>query len=124
MPAEAAFRTAKSELGLSPIYHQLEARVPAHILVGFPARGLWRTLEQGMLAKGVGTCACQLPKNLGGIKSMDMLLPVKRGELTSELRRRVVATPEPATAQVLAHLGLRLPKGPREIAKGVPKPGG
>ena len=26
--------------------------------------------------------------------------------------------------KMLAHLGLRLPKGPREIAKGVPKPGG
>jgi hypothetical protein len=121
--AEAAFRTAESELGLSPIYHQLEARVPAHILLCFLGRGLWRTLEQGMHAKGLDTCARQLPKNLGGIKSRDMLLPVKRGELTTEWRRRVVATPEPATAQVLARLGLRRPKGPREIANGVPKPG-
>jgi transposase len=28
---EAAFRTMKSELGIRPIYHQLEHRVEAHI---------------------------------------------------------------------------------------------
>jgi transposase len=121
--AEAAFRTAKTDLGLRPIYHQLEDRVQAHILVCFLALALWRTLEQWMHAKGLGTCARQLRKNVAGIKSMDVLLPVKRGELTTELRLRVVATPAPATAQLLAHLGLRLPKGPREIANVVPKTG-
>jgi transposase len=122
--AEAAFRTAKSDLGLRPVYHQLDERVQAHILVCFLALALWRTLEQWMQAKGLGTCARQLLKNVAGIKSMDVLLPVKRGEQTTELRLRVVATPEPATAQLLAHLGLRLPKGPKEIANVVPKTGG
>ncbi|MBP7142174.1 MAG: hypothetical protein KBA71_09735 [Opitutaceae bacterium] len=41
--------------------------------------------------------------------------------MRTELQLRVVATPEPATAQLLAHLGLRLPKGPRFIANVVPK---
>jgi transposase len=118
--AEAAFRTAKSDLGLRPIYHQKEDRVQAHILVCFLALALWRTLEQWMHAKGLGTCARQLIKQMAGLKSMDVLLPVKRGESTHELRLRVVATPEPATAQLLAHLGLRLPKGSREIANVVP----
>jgi hypothetical protein len=122
--AEAAFRTAKSDLGLRPVYHQKQDRVQAHILVCFLALALWRTLEQWMHAKGLGTCARQLLKNVAGIKSMDVLLPVKRGEVTSELRLRIVATPEAATAQLLAHLGLRLPKGPREIANVVPKTGG
>lgn len=121
--AAAAFRTAKSDLGLRPIDPQLEDRVQAHILVCCLALALWRTLEQWMHAKGLGTCARQLLKNVAGIKSLDVLLPAKRGEVTPELRLRVVATPEPATAQLLAHLGLRLPKGPREIANGVPKPG-
>jgi transposase len=122
--AEAAFRTAKSDLGLRPVYHQKKERVQAHILVCFLALALWRTLEQWMHAKGLGTCARQLIKSLAGIKSMDVLLPVKRGETTAELRLRVVATPEPATAQLLAHLGLRLPKGAREISNVVPKTGG
>jgi transposase len=119
--AEAAFRTAKSDLGLRPIYHQKTDRVHAHILVCFLALALWRTLEQWMQIKGLGTCARQLIKNVAGIKSMDVILPVKRGETTCELRLRVVATPEPATAQLLAHLDLRLPKGPRKIANVVPK---
>jgi len=77
---------------------------------------LWRALEQGRQGKGLGTCARQLLKNVARIKSMEVLLPAKRGDPTSELRLRIVATPEPATAQLLAHLGLRLPKGPREVA--------
>jgi hypothetical protein len=32
---EATFRTMKSELGIRPIYHQLEHRVEAHIQVAF-----------------------------------------------------------------------------------------
>jgi hypothetical protein len=42
--AEAAFRTAKSDLGLRPVFHQKEDRVQAHILVCFLALALWRTL--------------------------------------------------------------------------------
>ncbi len=121
--AEAAFRTAKSDLGLRPVFHHKEERVQAHILVCFLALALWRSLEQWMHAKGLGTCARQLIKQIAGIKSVDVLLPIKRGPVRTELRLRLVATPEPATAQLLAHLGLRLPKGPREIANVVPKIG-
>jgi hypothetical protein len=121
--AEAAFRTAKSDLGLRPVFHQEEDRVQAHILVCFLALALWRTLEQWMQAKGLGTCARQLVKEVAKIKSVDVLLPVQRGGVRTELRLRVVATPEPATAQLLAQLGLRLPTRPREIANVVPKIG-
>lgn len=119
--AEAAFRTAKSDLGLRPVFHHKADRVQAHLLVCFLALALWRTLEQWMRARGLGTCARQLVKQLAGVKSVDVLLPVLRGTVRTELRLRVVATPEPATAQLLAHLGLRLPKGPRIIANVVPK---
>ncbi|OAM88946.1 hypothetical protein AW736_09300 [Termitidicoccus mucosus] len=119
--AEAAFRTAKSDLGLRPIFHHKEDRVQAHLLVCFLALALWRTLEQWMCAKGLGTCARQLVTQMAGVKSVDVLLPVLRGTMRTELRLRVVATPEPATAQLLAHLGLRLPKGPRIVANVVPK---
>lgn len=119
--AEAAFRTAKNDLGMRPIYHQLEHRVQAHILVCFLALALWRTLEQWMQAKGLGSCARQLVKEIAGIKSVDVIVPVLRAGLTTELRLRVVTTPEPAAAQLLAHLGLRLPKGTRPITNVVPK---
>ena len=119
--AEAAFRTAKSDLGLRPVYHQKEDRVQAHLLVCFLALALWRTLEQWMRTKGLGTCARQLVKQISGIKSVDVVVPIKRAAVQTELRLRVVTTPEPATAQLLAHLGLHLPKGTRIITNVVPK---
>jgi len=121
--AEAAFRTAKSDLGLRPIYHRKQDRVGAHLLVCFLALALWRTLEQWMQGKGLGSCARQLIKQVASIKSVDVVLPVKRGAVQTELRLRVISTPEPATAQLLAHLGLRLPKGSRVIPNVVPKTG-
>ena len=119
--AEAAFRTAKSDLGLRPIYHHKEDRVQAHILVCFLALALWRTLEQWMQQKGLDRCARQLVKQIAGIKSVDVVVPVRQAGVATELRLRVVTTPEPATAQLLAHLGLRLPKGTREISNVVPE---
>lgn len=121
--AEAAFRTAKSDLGLRPIYHRKQDRVGAHLLVCFLALALWRTLEQWMQGKGLGSCARQLIKQVASIKSVDVVLPVRRGAVQTELRLRVISTPEPATAQLLAHLGLRLPKGSRVIPNVVPKTG-
>jgi hypothetical protein len=42
---EAAFRSLKSELGLRPIYHQLEHRIDAHIFIAFLAYCLQVTLK-------------------------------------------------------------------------------
>ena len=39
--AEAVFRALKSELAIRPIYHQLERRVKAHVLVAFLGYALW-----------------------------------------------------------------------------------
>ncbi|MDI1250314.1 MAG: hypothetical protein PSV13_15735 [Lacunisphaera sp.] len=108
---------------MRPIYHRLEHRVQAHILVCFLALALWRTLEQWMQAKGLGTFARQLVKDIAGIKSVDVIVPVRRAGLTTKLRLRVVTTPEPAAAQLFAHLGLRLPQGSRLVSDVVPKIG-
>ena len=119
--AEAAFRTAKSDLGLRPIFHQLESRVEAHILVCFLALALWRSLEQWMMAQGLGSCARKLIEAVAGIKSMDVVLPVERAGQRTDLRLRVVAKPEAAAAQLLAHLGLRIPRQSKIIENVVPK---
>ena len=107
--AEAAFRTAKSDLGLRPIYHQTAPRVEAHILVCFLALAMWRTLEMWMYGKGLGTCARRLVEEIATIKSMDVLLPVRRGEQVATLRLRCVARPERRVAELLVRLGLDLP---------------
>ena len=43
--AEASFRALKSELSIRPLFHQLEARVKAHVLVAFLGYALWVTLK-------------------------------------------------------------------------------
>ena len=107
--AEAAFRTAKSDLGLRPIYHQKTARVEAHILVCFLALALWRVLEMWMRSKNLGTCARRLVEEIATIKSMDVVVPVRRAQETSTVRLRCVARPERRVAELLERLGLKLP---------------
>lgn len=119
--AEAAFRTAKSDLGLRPIYHQSAPRVEAHIQVCFLALALWRTLEMWMHSKGLGTCARRLLGEVATIKSVDVVLPVRRAAQTAELRLRVVAKPEKRVAELLAHLGLALPTRARIVEDVVQK---
>jgi len=108
--AEAAFRTAKSDLGLRPIYHQKTDRVEAHILVCFLALALWRVLEQWMSGKGLGTCARKLLAEISTIKTMDVLVPVRRAESTAELIVRTVSHPARHVAELLTRLQIDLPK--------------
>src|SRR5208283_1463979 len=42
---EAVFRTLKSELGIRPVYHRLQHRVDAHILIAFLAYSLQVALK-------------------------------------------------------------------------------
>ena len=119
--AEAAFRTAKSDLKLRPIYHHKTERVEAHILVCFLALAMWRVLEQWMHGKGLGTCARKLIAEISTIKSMDIVLPVRRGEAQTELTIRTVARPDRHVAELLARLDLELPTRNRILA--VPQPG-
>jgi Transposase len=57
---ESVFRSLKSELGIRPIYHQLEHRADAHILIAFLAYCLQVTLKQRLLlhAPGLTPTAC------------------------------------------------------------------
>ncbi len=119
--AEAAFRTAKSDIGLRPVYHQKTERVEAHLLVCFLSLALWRTLEMWMSGKGLGSSARKLVEAVGTIRSMDLSVPVRRGNRTVKLNLRTVAKPDPDVALLLAHLGLRLPKGSRLVENVVEK---
>lgn len=71
-----------------------------------------------MKSKGLGDCSRQLLKEVETVKSMDVILPVK-GQ--TELKLRVVAKPDKAVAELLAHLGLELPNAPKILQNVVPK---
>jgi hypothetical protein len=119
--AEAAFRSAKSDIGLRPVYHQKTERVEAHLLICFLSLALWRSLEMWMAGKGLGTRAAKLVEAVGTVRSMDVLVPVKRGERIINLRLRTVAKPDKDVALLLAHLGLQLPKGSKLVRNVVEK---
>ena len=121
--AEAAFRTAKGDMGLRPVFHQKSERVDAHLLVCFLSLALWRTLEMWMRGKGLGTSARKLVEAVGTIRSMDVSVPVKRGDREVTLSLRTVARPDADVALLLAHLGLRLPRGSRLVENVVEKTG-
>jgi transposase len=52
--AEWAFRIAKDELAIRPIWHQKEDRILAHILVCFLAYVLWKPLAGWMQRSRLG----------------------------------------------------------------------
>lgn len=110
--AESAFRDLKSDLALRPIYHHLQRRVEAHILVCFLSLCLWRTLEHWMHACGLGDEARQFLSEIRQIHSMDIHLPTHQGQT---IKMRVVSKPEKELAVLLERLKLRLPNIPFEL---------
>src|SRR5271157_4578453 len=71
---EAVFRSLKSELGIRPIYHQLEHRADAHILIAFLAYCLQVTLKHRLLLHAPGLTPAVLEK-LAEIKMIDVWIP-------------------------------------------------
>lgn len=114
---EDAFRTAKSDLGMRPIYHHKTDRTQAHILVCFLALVLWRTLQQWMECSGLGTAPRKLIEELREIKSLDVLLPSRDNKT---IRLRVVSTAPPGLKILLQRLKLPLPNRPKIIENVVP----
>jgi transposase len=109
--AEWAFRIAKDELEIRPIWHQKEDRVKAHILVCFLAYAMWKTLAGWMAGAGLGDAPRTLLYELAKIKSGDVVLPAKDADGSERtLHLRCVTEPDPAQKQLLHRLGLPLPR--------------
>jgi hypothetical protein len=104
--AEAAFRTLKSELSIRPIFHQIERRVKAHVLVAFLGYALWVTLKHLMRAKSVELSPSKILALLTTIQSADIVLPTTDGR---EIRLRRVTTPTVEQKNLLDKLGFHLP---------------
>jgi transposase len=115
---EFSFRVTKSDLSIRPTYHHHEPRTQAHILVCFLGLVMWRALEKWMETRGLGTCPRKLISDMSHVRSMDVVLPTKKGD---KLRLRVVGRPEKRLALLLDRLGLPLPNRPKIISNVVPK---
>jgi transposase len=105
--AEAAFRIKKDQLELRPVWHQIERRVNAHILVCFLAYVLYKTLEGWCRRAGIGSSVPTVLEEMARIQSTDVVAPTRDGR---EVRLRCVVRPDPAQAILLESLGLELPQ--------------
>ena len=104
--AEAGFRALKSELSIRPIFHQLERRAKAHILVAFLGYALWVTLKQLLMRNGSALSPSKALALLGTLVSADIVLPTTDGR---EIRLRRVTTPSAEQKQLLDPLGITIP---------------
>src|SRR5436190_9819055 len=115
--AEASFRALKSELSIRPLFHQLEPRVKAHVMVAFLGYALWVTLKHLLKEKRMAIPAEEHSQPalsparalalLSTLHSADIVLPTTDGR---ELRLRRVTEPDTEQKKLLHLLGLTLPQ--------------
>ena len=105
--AEATFRALKSELSIRPIFHQLERRAKAHILVAFLGYAMWVTLKHLLLRRRSDLSPARALDLLSRLHSADIILPTVAGR---EIRLRRITTPSAEQRLLLDQLGLELPK--------------
>jgi transposase len=119
--AEASFRALKSELSIRPLFHQLEPRVKAHVMVAFLGYALWVTLKHLLnrrpaippkpSASGVENVQPLSPMKalalLSTLQSADIVLPTTDGR---EIRLRRITEPTAEQKSLLHQLGLSLPE--------------
>ena len=72
---ESVFRSLKSDLGIRPIYHQLEHRADAHILIAFLAYCLQITLKHRLLPHAPGLTPTAVLEKLAEIQMIDVWIP-------------------------------------------------
>ena len=117
---EAAFKCLKSDLGIRPVYHQLEHRVDAHILVAFLAYCLTVTLKHRLSAYAPGITPHAVLEKMGSIQMLDVVLPTTDGRCLVMPRH---TEPERDLALLLHHLKLTLPPQPApRISQSVANP--
>ena len=106
---EYAFREMKQDLGLRPVYHQLDDRIEAHIFTSFMAFCLLTTLRAMARGHAPGLTPRQIIANLKTIKMVDVVMPTTDGRVVT-LPRYV--EPKTDVALLLDRLGLTLPGQP------------
>ena len=118
--AEASFRALKSELSIRPLFHQLEPRVKAHVMVAFLGYALWVTLKHLLRRRP----ASVVQPSASGVENTQPLSPSKALALLStpqsadivlpttdrrEIRLRRITEPTAEQRSLLQQLGVSLP---------------
>ena len=106
---EYAFRELKGDLGLRPVYHQLEDRIEAHIFTSFMALCLLTTLRAITRKHAPGLTPRQIIDKMKTVKMVDVVMPTTDGRVVT-LPRYV--EPKKDVALMLGALGVSLPPQP------------
>jgi transposase len=106
---ESVFRILKSELNLRPIWHRLQRRVEAHILVAFLGYCLWVCLKQKLKAAAASLTPAQVLHQLKQILMVEVWFDLRQGGKICLPR---ITQPEAAQALILHHLSWSLPEQP------------
>jgi transposase len=114
---EEAFKNLKGDLSIRPIFHQLEARIEAHIFVCFLAYCLQVSLRHQLRAKAPGLTVRQVLEKFGRMQMMDVHFPTTDGRELVFVR---YTQPEKDQRLLLAQMNWELPpqSPPRITAKG------
>ena len=116
---EAAFRTLKSDLGLRPVYHQLDERIEAHILVAFLAYCLQVTLKNSLQRHAPGLTPAQVIDHLATVQMIDVRIPTIDGRWLTMPR---YTQPSKELQFLMEKLGLALPAQPSPRISGSATP--
>jgi len=106
---ESVFRSLKSELGIRPIYHQLEHRADAHILIAFLAYCLQVTLKNLLMIHAPGLTPAAVLDKLATIQMVEVWIPMLDGRWLVMPRH---TQPDKDVQAVLDHLNIQLPSQP------------
>jgi transposase len=106
---EAVFRSLKNEMGIRPIYHQLEHRVDAHILIAFLAYCLQVTLKNRLQIHAPGLTSTAVLEKLGTIQMIDVWIPTRDGRWWISPR---YTQPAKDLQLLLEQIHLKLPSQP------------
>ena len=106
---ESVFRSLKSELGIRPIYHQLEHRADAHVLIAFLAYCLQVTLKNRLLIHAPGLTPAAVLEKLATIQMVEVWIPMVDGRWLVLPRH---TEPEKDVQAMLDHLHMTLPSQP------------
>jgi len=106
---EYAFRELKNDLGLRPVYHQLDDRIEAHIFTSFMALCLFQTLRAIAREHAPGLTPRQIVEKFKTVKMVDVVMPTTDHRIVT-LPRYI--EPKDDVAILLNQLGLVLPQQP------------
>jgi transposase len=106
---EQAFKELKGDLSIRPIYHQLDARIEAHIFVAFMAYCLQVTLKHRLRALAPGLTPRAVLEKMAALQMVDVHLPTTDGR---HLILSRYTQPEKDQQLLLSRLRLALPDQP------------